>query len=221
MDNAKYHVVLEGRKLGPYDRRTIVGMRIKKTLTTDDVLIAADGGHLTVGELIKLRRPTPFHAERTGSFSVVQARFPASLVSMQGKGVAIPRFKGEMEVRVQKDVLRLAGRFRQGLDWKEDRVKLPLKAFAHARQRESQLDMWLTGDAPQGLQKITLELFTQEAALSLLNALPDATAWPGTDQEAAGLSRWRATLAGGRAAWAGLIVAGGLVALAAALFLRR
>lgn len=26
-----YHVLLEGRTVGPYDRRTIVGMRIKKT----------------------------------------------------------------------------------------------------------------------------------------------------------------------------------------------
>jgi len=35
VDQTIYHVLLEGRKVGPYDRRTIVGMRIKKTLTSD------------------------------------------------------------------------------------------------------------------------------------------------------------------------------------------
>ena len=30
--------MLEGRQVGPYDRRTIVGMRIKNTLTSDHLL---------------------------------------------------------------------------------------------------------------------------------------------------------------------------------------
>ena len=51
-----YHVVLEqGRTLGPFDRRTIVGMRIKKALTSKHVLVDSAGTRLTVGASI-----TPF-----------------------------------------------------------------------------------------------------------------------------------------------------------------
>jgi hypothetical protein len=119
VDQPLFHVLLEGRKVGPYDRRTIVGMRIKKTLTSDHVLIGVDGTQLTVADLIGRPAPKPFNAERSGSFSIVHATFPASLLEVEGNGIDIPAFKGEMEARVQADVLRLAGRFRRGLGWKE------------------------------------------------------------------------------------------------------
>ena len=61
MENARYHVLLEGRRVGPYDRRTIVGMRIKKALTSADVLVTAEGGQLTVGaENVVTRGRNPF-----------------------------------------------------------------------------------------------------------------------------------------------------------------
>ena len=82
MDNPVYHVVLEGRTIGPYDRRTIVGMRIKKTLTSDHVLIDSGGAQLTVADLIGRKpRSNDFHPNRTGGFSLVQATYPASLRS--------------------------------------------------------------------------------------------------------------------------------------------
>ncbi|HYE41568.1 MAG TPA: hypothetical protein VEB23_16635, partial [Ramlibacter sp.] len=123
MENPVYHVVLEGRTLGPYDRRTIVGMRIKKTLASDNVLVGADGGRLTVGELVRGQPPDPpfqpSRGEGTGSYSVIQGTHSASLLEVEGKGYAIPPFKGEVEVRVQTKVLRIAGRFREGISWKE------------------------------------------------------------------------------------------------------
>ena len=100
--------------MGPYDRRTIVGMRIKKALTSDHVLIGADGGRMKVADLIHRPRPASFNPERSGSFSLVQATYAASLLHVEGRGMDIPRFKGEIEARVQSDVLRLAGRFRKG-----------------------------------------------------------------------------------------------------------
>src|SRR4029453_7832312 len=60
LDRSIYHVLLEGRTVGPYDRRTIVGMRIKKALASDHVLIGADGDRLTVADLIHRRSPAPF-----------------------------------------------------------------------------------------------------------------------------------------------------------------
>jgi hypothetical protein len=178
LDRTIYHVLLEGRKVGPYDRRTLVGMRIKKTLTSDHVLIGADGARMTVGELIGQRPAKPFNADRSGSFSLVHATFAAGVTEVAGKGLPIPRFKGEVEARVQADVLRISGRFRRGLGWKEDRVKIPLKDVVHARVKSSQVDLWLRpGQSGAGMQRVSLELFTHEAAGELVDWFHDATPW--------------------------------------------
>jgi hypothetical protein len=156
-------------------------MRIKKALTSDHVLIGTDGSQLTVADLIGTRPPPkPFNPERSGGFSVVYATFAAALLAVEGKGADVPSFKGEMELRVQREVLRLAGRFRKGLGWKEDRVKLPVKDVVHARVAGSQVDLWLRTDARKTapLQRIALELFTPEAAGELVNWLHGATPWP-------------------------------------------
>ncbi len=197
MDQTNYHVLLDGRKVGPYDRRTIVGMRIKKTLTSDHVLIGTDGAQLTVAELIGHPSPRPFNPDRSGSFSLVQATYAASLVDVAGKGMDIPRFKGEIEVRVQGEVLRVAGRFRRGLRWKEDRVKLVLRDVQHARVKGSQVDMWLRAAQPGGpMQRVSLEMFTHEAAGELVDWLPAATPWPESAEAAA-----RPRIAGERTLW--------------------
>jgi hypothetical protein len=170
--------MLDDRKLGPYDRRTIVGMRIKKTLTSDHVLLGTDGSQLTVRDLIGRREKADFQPQRTGNFSLVQATYPASLRFVAGQGMAIPAFKGEIEVRVQTDVLRVAGRFRQGLGWKDDRVKLPLQDIVHARVQGTEVELGLRSGASTSLQRIRLELFTPEAAGELADWLPAAKPWP-------------------------------------------
>jgi len=177
VDETVYHVLLEGRTVGPYDRRTIVGMRIKKTLTSDHVLISTDGAQLTVADLIGQRAAQPFNPERSGGFSIVQATFSASLLEVDGPGIAIPKFKDEIQARVQGDVLRLAGRFRHGLGWKEDRIKIVLKDVVHARVRGSQVELWLR-NAESRLQRIALELFTAESAGEFADWLPAATPFP-------------------------------------------
>jgi hypothetical protein len=178
VDHTVYHVLLEGRTVGPYDRRTIVGMRIKKTLTSDHVLISTNGAQLTVGDLIGQRPSQPFSPDRSGSFSVVQATYSASLLEVQGRGMDIPKFKGEVQARVQSDVLRIAGRFRRRLRWKEDRVKVPLKEVVHARVRGSQVELWLRNADYPRLQRIALELFTPEAAGELVEWFPAASPFP-------------------------------------------
>lgn len=174
-----FHVMLEGRRVGPYDRRTIVGMRIKKTLSSAHVLVDDRGGELTVADLIGRRpRSNDFNPNRTGGYSIVQATYPASLLGLEGKGYDIPRFRGEIEARVQGDVLRLAGRFRRGLGWKEDRVKLSLSDVVHARISGSQVDLWLRISEGKPLQRLALELFTPETAGELVEWLPNATPYP-------------------------------------------
>ena len=183
-ETAMYHVLLEGRQVGPYDRRTIIGMRIKNTLSSADVVIAPNGARMTVADLVQDREKA-FQPMRTGSYSLVQATYTASLVEVEGKGLDIPPFKGEVEARVQRDVLRLAGRYRQAVSWKEDRVKVPLEAIAYARLRGTMVDLWLRGEPGAPLQRLTLELFTPEAAGEFVDWLPIATPWPGSDEPAA------------------------------------
>jgi hypothetical protein len=195
LEEPVYQVMLEGRKVGPYDRRTIVGMRIKKALTSDHVLLASDGSQLTVADLLRFRpRDNSFQPNRSGSYSVVQASYSAGVVNVRGPGPAIPSFRGEVEARVQTDVVRIAGRFRQGLGWREDRVKLPLKKIVHARVRSSVVDMWMRVDGHDKLMRITLELFTPEAAGEFVDWLPEATPWPEPDSQPAPLAKKAPTL---------------------------
>ena len=177
MQHPLYHVLLEGRRVGPYDRRTIVGMRIKKALTSAHVVVAGNGQQFTVGDLVK-QGPLDgtFEASRSGSYSVVQAVHSAALVEAQGAG--IPRFRGEVEVRLQTKALRIAGRWRERMRWREDRVKIPLPDLAHARARGSLVDLGLRPGGEGKLQKVTLELFTTEAAAELVAALPQLAPWP-------------------------------------------
>lgn len=175
---SNFHVLLEGRKVGPYNRRTIVGMRIKKALTSEHVLVGNDGDELTVADLIEHRPPDAFSASRSGVYSLVRATFSAALVDVERGPVEVPPFKGEIEARVQLDALRLAGRFRKGLAWTEGRVKIPLRDIVHARVRGSLVDLWLRSGASKQLQKVVLELFTHQGATDLVEWLPNATAWP-------------------------------------------
>lgn len=189
MGNPVYHVLLEGRRVGPYDRRTIVGMKVKKTLSSRSVLLSADGTQLTVGELVRQDQqdtgfaPSSDNAPlsgRSSSYSVIQGIHSAQLLQVEGKGFAIPPFKGEIEVRVQTKVLRIAGRFRENLVWKEDRVKFPLEDIAHARLRGTVVDLWVR-TAAKGMQRVSLDLLDPKAAGELAESLPHTVPYPGSE----------------------------------------
>ncbi|HZY19426.1 MAG TPA: hypothetical protein VFE82_13175 [Ramlibacter sp.] len=186
LSEPRFHVVLDGRQVGPYDRRTIVGMRIRKTLSSADVLLGADGARLTVADLIgRWPRSRDFNPTRSGSYSIVHATYPASVRSVQGRGLAIPPFRGEVEARVQADVLRIAGRFRQGLRWRDDRVKLPLHDIVHAGLHGSEVELGLRVAGESEPQRLRLELFTPELAGEMVDWLPNAAPWPARSQAAA------------------------------------
>ena len=117
--------------MGPYDRRTIVGLRIKKTLTSAHELEASDGSRLTVAELLG-RSPasSDFNPMRSGNYTSAKLTSSAWLLHRDRGPLQVPAFRGEVEVRVHDEVLRLAGTHRSGLRLKDGRVKLPLAAVA-------------------------------------------------------------------------------------------
>lgn len=178
MNQLAYHVLHEGRRMGPYDRRTIVGLRIKKTLTSDHQLEASDGSRLTVAELIGRQPPaSEFNSMRSGGYSSARHTCSASLVESEPGPVEIPAFRGEVEVRVHSDVLRIAGTHRNGRSIKEGRVKLLLKDIAYGRAVGSRVDLWLRAGEGAALQRLALDLFSDDSANDLLFWLPDVQPW--------------------------------------------
>ena len=178
-----YHVLHEGRRIGPYDRRTIVGLRIKKTLSSEHQLEASDGSRLTVAELIGRQPPrSDFNAMLSGAYTAARMSCSASLIDSEPGPVEVPAFRGDVEVRVHADVLRIAGKHRSGMGMKDGRVKLPLKDIAYVRRTGSRVDLWLrAGDAPAAstaLQRLALELFSDDSVRELLRWLPDAQPRP-------------------------------------------
>ncbi|MEJ8835925.1 hypothetical protein [Ramlibacter sp. AN1133] len=222
-----YHVVLDGRRLGPYDRRTIVGMRVRKTLGSRDLLQAPDGSRLTVAELLHGTLPaTPpvpappappdptepsFGGAVRSSYSVIQAVHTAELLEAHGRGYPVPALKGEVEVRVQTRVLRIAGRFREGLAWKDDRVKIPLQDIIHAGLQGSVVELGVRPPSGNGLQRLRLDLRQPESARELVEGLPHAVPSPGSEPLAAPRRRARRGV-GPRVLLAGLALLAVLVA---------
>jgi hypothetical protein len=180
VDEATYHVVLDGRSVGPYDRRTILGMRIKHMLTGDHLLVTSGGARLTVRELIGASG----EAAADGGDSARDVRGSAGtstgmLVMAGRRGFRIPKFIGEVEVRVQGDVLRIAGRHRRAFRWHDGRVKLPLADVVHARAKGPRADIWLQPAGASALQHVALYMFTSEAADELAARLaPKGAAHP-------------------------------------------
>jgi hypothetical protein len=213
LDNVLYHVLLEGRRVGPYDRRTIVGMRMKKTLTSAQLLEAPDGAQLTVAQLVNRMQPAdevepvpaeeqPVEAARSGSYSVVQGVFTATLLELDGSGYEIPAFKGELEVRAQTRALRIAGRVREGLAWKEERIKFALQDIVHARLAGKVVDLWIRAPGQQALQRISLEMASPDAAGELTEGLTHAAPWPGSEPLARPLAHGKGVHPMG---WVGLL----------------
>ncbi len=208
---SRYHVVLEGRRVGPYDRRTIVGMRIKQALSSEHVLIDEEGRELTVSALLGKRSNAAagFNPAHSGVFSVTQATYSASLISV-------------MEVRLQSDVLRLAGRYRRPFSWKDTRIKIPLGLIMKGQAQGSRVDLWLrsstdivvTRDAP--LQRLSLDLFSPESARELMASLPSVSTPDLAQSQAVNIPASRALRT-----WGAMIAVVGVIGAVALMLLFR
>jgi hypothetical protein len=174
VDQATYHVLLDGRSVGPYDRRTILGMRIKHMLTGDHLLVTSGGDRLTVRDLIGATAEAGTESDDADGASPGQSTWTGMLVAAGRRGFRIPRFSGELEVRARSDVLRLAGRYRRAWRWHDGRVKLPLHDIVYARAKGPRTDVWLQRDGSSTLQHLALYMFTSEAADELAARLTPA-----------------------------------------------
>jgi hypothetical protein len=144
----RYHLLLGSKPLGPYDRRTIVGMRIKKLIDNDMPLRRSDGHQMSVAQLLadRFEMADAQTLQRQAVAPPASGIWPTFLADFGGgmmkKGAL--GFSGKGEVRFQGDHLRITGSRKNGLlRSATDRIKLPLAAIAKAQA---------ASDAPQVLR---------------------------------------------------------------------
>ena len=132
-----YHLLIGDRPLGPYSRRTIVGMRIKKLIDNNLLVRRSDGHEMTVAQLLADR----FEMADAESLQKYAAAPPASGIwptFLMNCGGSLMRpgalgFIGRGELRFQGDFLRLTANRKSGLiSTRQERTRLPFTALISA-----------------------------------------------------------------------------------------
>ncbi len=130
----RYQIVLPGQLVGPFDRRTIVGMRIKKLLDNQTQLLRSDGLAMTVAQLM-MDRFEMADDERVNPQvgATASGLWPTFGVDFGGQWhrAGAWGFIGKGELRYQGDMLRLSGKRKGRLFGSTmERVKLPVAGIA-------------------------------------------------------------------------------------------
>jgi hypothetical protein len=133
----RYLILLNGKQVGPFDRRTVVGMRMKKLLDNNTALLRSDGLPMTVAELTMDRHEVATattqedsaHNPLSGVWPSFQVDFGGGWTRAGALG-----FTGPGELRFQGDALRLTGQ-RNGVFFgsKQVRITLPIDGVAWTR----------------------------------------------------------------------------------------
>jgi hypothetical protein len=180
----RYRILLNDKQLGPFDRRTVVGMRFKKLLGNNTRLIRSDGHPMTVAQLVADRfEIADVHTGPHSGVPVASSLWPSFAVDFGGnwRSTGALGFTGSGTLRYQSDVLRLEG-LRRGRVFGSTsvRITLVLKDIFSAHpvpSNESQLALLLKPESPFAqagkMVPVVLTLDDGEAVnelLSLLNA---------------------------------------------------
>jgi hypothetical protein len=132
-----YRILLNDKQVGPYDRRTIVGMRIKKLLGNNVALLRSDGLPMTVAQLMMDRfEMADAQGVHHPAGAPASGLWPTFAVDFGGgwRGAGALGFVGKGELRFQGDVLRLTGQRKGRLfSSKQERMKLPMNTLASAQ----------------------------------------------------------------------------------------
>lgn len=190
-----YRLLLQNKQIGPFDRRTIVGMRIKKVVPKDTPVLRSDGLLMTVAQLVADRDeaadplteqlPTLAAVSNfgavSGPISVLPEFTPSRMwpVFNVGFGGGFRSgslgFVGSGEVRFQGDLLYISGRRKTGLFSRQhDRVKLLIADIAalDVGRVSKELSVILRSGHPLGAatqsSNLVLTLDSAEAVQELL-----------------------------------------------------
>lgn len=178
---SQYHVLHEGRRVGPYDKRTIVGMRIRQTLTPEQMLVDDLGRNVTVAELMAERSVAAAGRQIPSSG---WPKFAVRFVPPSSQTLKATPYSGEGEIRLQEDIIRVAGSSR-GLfgTRRHGRVKLPIDTLKTARLSRQKLELWFEVPSADGerlqVGALAVEAESELALADLINQLPVPVADPG------------------------------------------
>lgn len=139
----RYHLLVGDRQLGPYDRRTIVGMHVKKLIEHKLLVQRSDGHQMTVAQLLadRFEMADAQSLHRQAVSPPASGIWPTFLMNCGGslmKPGALG-FIGRGELRFQGDFLRITAHRKSGfISTRQERTKLPLSALiaatVHAKQ---------------------------------------------------------------------------------------
>jgi hypothetical protein len=108
-----YRLLLQNRQLGPFDRKTIAGMRMKKLVPKETKVLRSDGLMMTVAQLLvdRLEQRDLFTGLVPVAPGLVSALWPTFTVDFGGGWLRAGAFGlvGKGELRCQDDVLRVSG----------------------------------------------------------------------------------------------------------------
>ncbi len=135
----RYSLFVNGRHLGPYERRMIVGMRVKNIVTDDQLVQRLDGLDMTVAELLEDRLETK-QSRSSSQDASFESRLGAPSSGMwpqfhvrYGGGPIKPGalgFSGAGQVSYQGDVLSFKGNRRNAnLGMSRQEENLPVGAI--------------------------------------------------------------------------------------------
>lgn len=126
-----YCLLLQNKQIGPFDRRTIVGMRIKKIVASDVSVLRSDGLMMNVSQLmadrLEMADPVTGHLPSV-PLGTASEMWPTFAVNFGGGlRTGVMGFVGAGELRYQGDMLRLSGQRKTGVWGKKlDRERLAL-----------------------------------------------------------------------------------------------
>ena len=180
----KYSLFVNGKSLGPYERRMIVGMRVKKIVTDDQLVYREDGLEMSVAQLLKDRDESQPSAAATASMQASRLGAPSTGMWPQfnvryGGGPVKPGawgFSGAGNISYHGDTLRFKGNRRNknlGMSRKEE--SLPVAAIASSSIEGQFLDIKLQpglsfGEAQEGAP-LRLEFMSEQEASELWELL--------------------------------------------------
>jgi hypothetical protein len=133
----RYHLLVGERQLGPYDRRTIVGMRVRNLIDGELPALRNDGHRMTVAQLMadRFEMADAESLQKQAASPPASGFWPTFLMDCGGSMMkpGALGFIGKGELRFQGDFLRLTANRKSGLvSVRQDRVKIMMSDLVSA-----------------------------------------------------------------------------------------
>lgn len=133
----RYHLLVGDRQLGPYDRKTIVGMHIKKLIDSELRVKRSDAHTMSVAQLLadRFEMADADSLHRHAVSPPASGIWPTFLIDCGGSLMrpGALGFIGKGELRFQGDYLRLTANRKNGfVSTRQERCKVPLTALISA-----------------------------------------------------------------------------------------